>query len=93
VFRIVLDVVDTALIIGRGGNTVRQIEQTTGGRVKRLQEPPGAREQVVVVWNNQRELPTPGRVGRNTAQVSTGRGAEPRGGASSGARSWCGCSA
>lgn len=69
VYRLVLDVVDTALIIGRGGNTVRQIEQTTGGRVKRLQEPPGAREQVVVVWNSARELPSPGRMARNTAQV------------------------
>lgn len=68
VYRLVLDVVDTALIIGRGGNTVRQIEQTTGGRVKRLQEPPGAREQVVVVWNSARELPSPGRMARNTAQ-------------------------
>jgi hypothetical protein len=69
VYRLVLDVVDTALIIGRGGNTVRQIEAATGGRVKRLQEPPGAREQVVVIWNNARELPSPGRVARNSAQV------------------------
>lgn len=31
VYRMVLDVVDTALIIGRGGATVRQIELATGG--------------------------------------------------------------
>ena len=30
IYRLVLDVVDTALIIGRGGNTVRSIEQATG---------------------------------------------------------------
>jgi hypothetical protein len=64
----VLDVVDTALIIGRGGNTVRSIEQATGGRIKRLQEPPGAREQTLVIWSNSRELPAPNRMGRNTAQ-------------------------
>lgn len=29
VYRLVVDVVDTALIIGRGGNTVRQIESAT----------------------------------------------------------------
>ena len=32
VYRLVLDVADTALIIGRGGNTVRAIEQATGER-------------------------------------------------------------
>ena len=37
--------------------------------MKRLQEPPGAREQTIVIWNSTRELPAPGRVGRNTAQV------------------------
>lgn len=68
IYRLVLDVVDTALIIGRGGNTVRSIEQATGGRIKRLQEPPGAREQTLVIWNNSRELPAPNRMGRNTAQ-------------------------
>lgn len=126
IYRLVLDVVDTALIIGRGGNTVRSIEQATGaavggccwkqhlkphppvtltpalpndvplslnittydvaprahsccchvrppptagGRIKRLQEPPGAREQTLVIWSNSRELPAPNRMGRNTAQV------------------------
>ncbi|KAL4443770.1 hypothetical protein ABPG75_011507 [Micractinium tetrahymenae] len=68
VYRLVMDVVDTALIIGRGGNTVRQIEAATNGRVKRLQEPPGAREQVVVVWSSARDTPSPGRTARNTAQ-------------------------
>ena len=37
--------------------------------MKRLQEPPGAREQTIVIWNSTRELPAPGRIGRNTAQV------------------------
>ena len=32
-YRIVVSLVDTALIIGRGGNTVRQIERDTGGWV------------------------------------------------------------
>lgn len=68
VYRLVIDVIDTALIIGRGGNTVRQIETATNGRVKRLQEPPGAREQVVVVWSSARDTPSPGRSVRNAAQ-------------------------
>lgn len=45
------------------------------GRVKRLQEPPGAREQVVVVWSSARDTPSPGRSVRNAAQVGFG-GAE-----------------
>ena len=57
VFRLVVNVADTALIIGRGGGTVRQIEQETGARVKRLQEPPGTREQVVIVWSRPAGLP------------------------------------
>jgi hypothetical protein len=32
IFRLVVNVVDTALIIGRGGATVRQIEQDSGAR-------------------------------------------------------------
>jgi hypothetical protein len=51
VYRLVVDLADTALLIGRGGSTVRAIEGETGARVKRLQEPPGAREQVIVVWS------------------------------------------
>lgn len=110
VYRLVMDVVDTALIIGRGGATVRTIEQTTGarasstdrvgrrgchlragpgaceldpgvnlpaccpcaagGRVKRLQEPPGARQQTLVIWSQAKELPAPGRASLNTAQAS-----------------------
>lgn len=57
IFRMVVNVVDTALIIGRGGATVRQIEQDSGSRVKRLGEPPGAREQVVIIWNPERDQP------------------------------------
>jgi hypothetical protein len=34
IYRLILDTVDTALIIGRGGNTVRQIEQTTGAALR-----------------------------------------------------------
>lgn len=53
----VVNVSDTALLIGRGGATVRQIEQDFGARVKRLQEPPGEREQVVIVWSKPAGLP------------------------------------
>lgn len=57
VFRFVVNVADTALIIGRGGGTVRQIEQEFLARVKRLQEPPGTREQVVIVWSKPMGMP------------------------------------
>lgn len=40
IYRLILDTVDTALIIGRGGNTVRQIEQTTGALAVHPLPPP-----------------------------------------------------
>ncbi|GAB4819667.1 hypothetical protein N2152v2_006713 [Parachlorella kessleri] len=51
VFRLVLNLNDTALLIGKGGGTIRQIERDTGARVKRLPEPPGGSEQVIVIWS------------------------------------------
>ena len=40
-----------------------------GARVKRLQAPPGAQEQTLVIWSAACELPAPGRAVHNAAQV------------------------
>ncbi|PSC71475.1 KH domain-containing protein [Micractinium conductrix] len=68
VYRLVLDLPEGQIVIGRGGMTVREIEGASGGRVKRMSEPPGCQQQTLVVFGSSRDLPSPGRATRNAAQ-------------------------